>query len=71
MACGCPVITSNKPTCSEVAGDAALMVNLHSINDITNAMKQLVEDKSLCELLRQKGLFVLSNSLGGKVQRST
>lgn len=52
MACGCPVITSNDSACPDVAGDSVLFVNPHSIDDITNAMKRLIEDDSL----RQKGL---------------
>jgi glycosyltransferase involved in cell wall biosynthesis len=34
MACGCPVITSNVTACPEVAGDAALLVNPHSVDEI-------------------------------------
>ena len=56
MACGCPVITSNVGACPEVAGDSALFVNPRSIDDITNAMKRLIDDESLRQSLRQKGL---------------
>ncbi len=56
MACGCPVITSDVGACPEVAGDSALFVNPRSVDDITNAMKRLIEDDSLRQLLRQKGL---------------
>ncbi|GAW94026.1 glycosyltransferase family 4 protein [Calderihabitans maritimus] len=56
MACGCPVITSNVTACPEVAGDAALLVNPRSVDEITQAMLRLAEDKSLREELRQKGL---------------
>ncbi|MFN3533075.1 MAG: glycosyltransferase family 4 protein [Candidatus Brocadia sp.] len=56
MACGCPVITSNISACPEVAGDSALFVNPHSTDDITNAMKRLIEDETLRQTLRQKGL---------------
>lgn len=56
MACGCPVITSNSTGCAEVAGDAALLVDPRSIEDIANAMKRLVGDESLRQSLRQKGL---------------
>jgi glycosyltransferase involved in cell wall biosynthesis len=57
MACGCPVITSNVSACPEVAGDAALLVDPRSVEDIANAMKRLVEDRSLRDSLRQKGLL--------------
>lgn len=56
MASGCPVITSNVTTCPEVAGDAALLVNPRSVDDIAAAMGSLVADKSLREGLREKGL---------------
>jgi glycosyltransferase involved in cell wall biosynthesis len=56
MACGCPVITSSESACPEVAGDSALFVNPRSIDDITTSMKRLIEDDSLRQSLRQKGL---------------
>jgi glycosyltransferase involved in cell wall biosynthesis len=56
MACGCPVITSHNTGCAEIAGDAALLINPRSVEDIANAMQHLVEDKSLRQSLRQKGL---------------
>jgi len=56
MACGCPVVTSNVSACPEVAGDAALLVNPRSVDDIAQAMHRLVKDKSLCYYLRQRGL---------------
>lgn len=56
MACGCPVITSNSTACAEIAGDAALLVNPRSVDEIAHAMSRLIEDESLRESLRQKGL---------------
>ena len=56
MACGCPVITSNSTACAEIAGDAALLVNPRSVDEITHAMSRLIEDEPLRESLRQKGL---------------
>lgn len=56
MACGCPVITSNSTACAEIAGDAALLVNPRSVDEIAHAMGRLVEDESLRESLHQKGL---------------
>ncbi|KXK32769.1 MAG: glycosyl transferase family 1 [Candidatus Brocadia sinica] len=56
MACGCPVITSNISACPEVTGDAALFVNPRSVASITSAMKHLIEDESLRQSFRQKGL---------------
>jgi len=56
MACGCPVITSNTTGCSEIAAEAALLVNPRSVNDIERAMKRLANDMYLRQTLRQKGL---------------
>lgn len=56
MACACPVITSNRSACSEVAGNAALLVNPYSVEEIANAMRQVLLDEALYNSLRQKGL---------------
>ncbi len=56
MACGCPVITSNVTACPEIAGDAALLVNPRSVDEIAEAMKLLLEDEHLRQELREKGL---------------
>jgi len=56
MACGCPVITSNVSACPEVAGDAALLVNPRSVDEIANAMRRLVEEPALRQSLREKGI---------------
>ena len=44
MACGTPVITSNCSAMPEVAGDAALLVDPNSVESISSAMNQLVEE---------------------------
>jgi glycosyltransferase involved in cell wall biosynthesis len=56
MASGSPVITSNVTACPEIAGDAALLVNPRSVDDIAAAMDRLLADESLRERLREKGL---------------
>jgi glycosyltransferase involved in cell wall biosynthesis len=56
MASGCPVITSNTTACAEVAGDAALLVNPRSVEEITAAMNRLVSDSGLRKTLRTKGI---------------
>ncbi len=50
-----PVITSKSTSMPEVAGDAALLVDPLSVNEITNAMQAIVENKKLRELLIEKG----------------
>ena len=56
MACGCPVITANSTGCAEVAGDAALLVDPRSVDNISQAMTRLAKDSSLRETLRYKGI---------------
>jgi glycosyltransferase involved in cell wall biosynthesis len=55
MACGCPVITSDVTACPEIAGDAALRVNPHSVAEITEAMCR-IQDAELRGMLRARGL---------------
>ena len=56
MACGTPVVTSNVTAMPEVAADTALLVNPASVDEIAQAMKQIVDDAGLRTLLREKGL---------------
>lgn len=56
MACGIPVITSSTTSCKEIAGDAALLVNPTSTNDIADAMRKLSDSKALRQQLSYKGL---------------
>jgi glycosyltransferase involved in cell wall biosynthesis len=56
MACGCPVITANITGCAEVAGDAAILVDPRSVDEISQAMKRLIKNSSLRETLRQEGI---------------
>lgn len=55
MACGTPVLTSNISSMIEVAGDAALLVDPESVEDISKGMKRLTEDKGLSKKLVKEG----------------
>ncbi|MGC1122574.1 MAG: glycosyltransferase family 1 protein [Candidatus Methanofastidiosia archaeon] len=55
MACGCPVLTSSVFAMPEVAGDAAVLVNPYSVNEIAAGMKQMLTDSSLRKDLKKKG----------------
>lgn len=55
MQCGCPVITSNTTSLTEVAGTAALKVNPEDIEEIRAAMIKLLEDSTLKKELKLKG----------------
>lgn len=56
MASGCPVITSNATGCAEVAGQAALLVDPRSADEIASAMARLAADAELRARLRARGL---------------
>lgn len=55
MAHGCPVITSNVSALPEVAGDAALLVDPTSADEIARAMEQVLIDPSGRQALIRKG----------------
>ena len=56
MACGVPVLTSNTTSLPEVAGDAALLVNPESVDEIRVGIERLVNDEALRADLIYKGL---------------
>ena len=55
MQCGVPIITSNVTSLPEIAGNAALLVNPFDVNEIKNAMIQLVNKPELTKELINKG----------------
>lgn len=55
MGCGTPVVTSDKSSLPEVAGDAALIVDPYKVDDLTHAIHRLVNDDSLRQTLIAKG----------------
>jgi glycosyltransferase involved in cell wall biosynthesis len=56
MACGTPVITSNLSSLPEVTGDAALLVNPYSIEEIAVAMQSILTDSKLRSRFSQLSL---------------
>jgi glycosyltransferase involved in cell wall biosynthesis len=56
MACGSPVLTSNVSATAEVAGDAALLVDPHSVSAIRNALRALLTDEVLRARLSRQGI---------------
>jgi len=56
MACGTPVITSNRSSMAEVAGDAAVLVDPEDVESIAAAISQLMEHPSEREEWRRRGL---------------
>ena len=56
MACGVPVVTSNITGMPEVAGDAAILVDPRSVEQISRAMGHIANDCSVRKQLIQKGI---------------
>ena len=56
MASGCPVITSKDTGTEEIAGDAAILVNPYSIDEICEAIRALGVNKVKYKDLKDKGL---------------
>lgn len=55
MAAGTPVITSNRSSMPEIAGDAAILVNPDSEREIADAIRNVISDEELKNTLIQKG----------------
>lgn len=60
MACGVPVITSDKSALPEIAGGAACLINPDKPEEITDQLELLLGNKNLYESIREKG-FVNAN----------
>jgi glycosyltransferase involved in cell wall biosynthesis len=56
MACGTPVIGSNAASIPEVMGDAGILVDPSVQGDLANAIRSVLDDSSLRDSLREKGL---------------
>ena len=55
LASGTPVITSNTSSLPEVAGDAAILVDPRDASALSNAMLQVLSDRSKAEAMRELG----------------
>jgi glycosyltransferase involved in cell wall biosynthesis len=56
MACGTPVITSDRPSLPEVVGEAGLMVEATDGEALAGAMERVLTDENLRREMREKGL---------------
>lgn len=55
FACGAAVLTSNLSSLPEVAGDAGLLVDPHSVESIAEGLRQLLSDEPLRQTLVERG----------------
>jgi glycosyltransferase involved in cell wall biosynthesis len=56
MACGTPVVSSNRTSLPEVLGDAALLVDPDDVDQLAGAIARVLDDEALRRSLREKGL---------------
>jgi glycosyltransferase involved in cell wall biosynthesis len=71
MACGTPVIASNRSSLPEVAGDAAILVDPYSVGKITEAMQAVASSAGLRSRLRELGLARASRFSWAKTGQKT
>lgn len=56
MACGTPVVVSDRASLPEIAGDAGLLVDPDDQASIADALRRVLTDSSLAKTLREKGI---------------
>lgn len=56
MACGAPVVCSNRASLPEIVGDAALTFDPYDVDAIAGALRRALDDPDLCADLRARGL---------------
>jgi glycosyltransferase involved in cell wall biosynthesis len=66
-----PVLTSNTTSLPEVTGDAAVLVNPLSVEEIKDAMQKLAEDNDLRQACIQKGFIRAQNKTWKKCAEET
>ena len=55
MACGCPVISSNRASLPEIGGEAALFFDPLEISDMAESIKKVCEDTEFRQSLARRG----------------
>jgi glycosyltransferase involved in cell wall biosynthesis len=71
MACGAAVVTSRSSSLIEVAGDAALLVNPLSVDEIADSLRRLHQDPDLRASLREQGIARAAHFTWEAAARST
>jgi glycosyltransferase involved in cell wall biosynthesis len=71
LACGTPVIASNRGSLPEIVGDGGLLLEPDDVEGLTAAMERLLSDDTLWEDLREKGLAHAARFSWEKTARET
>jgi len=61
MACGCPVVTSNRGAVAEVAGDAAILVDPFQLDEVMEGMRRVLNQVNLRKQLIERGRIRAGN----------
>jgi len=74
MACGVPVIASNRTAPPEVVGDAGLIADRGSIDkgnpdDLAEKIEMLINDKNLYNELSKKGVERVRNNFSKEIRK--
>lgn len=56
LACGTPLVCSNRASLPEVVGEAAIMVEPRDVKGLAQAMERVLTDRDLAQQLRGRGL---------------
>ena len=56
LACGTPVVTSDRSSMPEVVGQAAILVDPTSVKSIADGMQRAIEDSALRDRLHRDGI---------------
>ena len=56
MACGCPVITSKTTACPEVVGEAGLLIDPYSVDEIYDVLRRIKKDDELKLRMQRKSI---------------
>jgi glycosyltransferase involved in cell wall biosynthesis len=71
MACGTPVVSSNKTSLPEILGNAAIYFNPNNPEEMAEKMKLVLTDKKLYNELREKGFEQIKKYSWEKMGRET
>jgi glycosyltransferase involved in cell wall biosynthesis len=71
LACGTPVIASNRGSLPEIVGDGGLLVEPDDVEGLAGAMEKLLNDDTLWGDLREKGLAHVARFSWEKTARET
>ena len=71
MASGAAVVTSNVSSMPEVAGDAAELVNPHSVDEIATAIRSLIDSACLRTRLKERAVIRAREFTWSRTARET